>query len=259
MSLDAAQKLFISTNEKLSNVKYFIICDGKSGSTTLYNSFRKNTAIHAHTTAHFQKKTPQADQLGITLRTMQDWSHQKFHRPPLIICSIREPIGRTVSSYFQNFRTHNPKKTPTAADICSQLEQLLPTLENYHSWDAKEDFDDLDILSLPFDTEIGHSFYETDRIRLLILKFEKIETWPETILRYLDQSEKSDFRFTPSNLSSGKSYNNLYRKVLGDFKPSIDTLDKKFEIQKETLEHFYTKAEIEIFKLRWYSKVIAPS
>jgi len=249
---------FLESNRRFGDIKYFIICDGKSGSMTLASSFRNS--IHAHSTGYLWKKEPVLGAARITLREMQDHSREKFGRKPWVIFSVREPIGRTVSAFFQNMKQFVPKEELGNEEfVLAKLSTLFLDLENYHIFDKNvyhDHIDGLDIYAQPFDVEKGYAVYETERLRIMVLKFERIKEWQELIPTLLLPDEQDDFKYVPTNLSERKTNYAVQQVVIQNFKPSPQDIYVKLDRHRLMLTHFYSTEEITNLRLKWTKKSI---
>lgn len=245
---------FLRKNPKYGQVKYFVICDGKSGSSTLAQSFKHS--LHAHSSPYLWKADKACFRtLKVSLRQMQDWSSEIYGKKPWVICAVREPIGRTISSFFQNLPNHVPPKDQQNEDaILAVLKRRFVNLENYHTFDGnvKEDhFDGIDLFTQEFNPEQGYAVYETDRLRIMVLKFEHIKSWATLIPSLLPEDERHEFHWATDNLSSDKPSYNLQKSITEKFRLPPHTLDQKFKLQENFLDHFYTKAELVALREKW--------
>lgn len=260
----AEQRKFIILKKNFSHlgkIRYFIIGDGKSGTTTAWQSLlsgsaRGRTSIHAHCDGSLWKfRYPQLQRYNIGLQQLIQFSFDTSKRKPLIIYTFREPISRTISAFFENLpKFSRPVERRSSPLLCKRLEEHFLT-EDYHSCHHPEYFDGFNPYEAEFDKTRGWSLYETEHCRILFLKFERMESWHEAITTALANDEKSDFKWKPSYLSSQKGYYNVYQQVKRNFRPSREKLDQKFERHEKWMKHFYTDEEIANIKAVWYAKV----
>ena len=143
---------------------------------------------------------------------------------------------------------------PDVNEVCQRLEACFMT-EDYHCWENQDDVDNIDVYCVPFAQDRGVGFVETERIRLLLLKFERIANWPEIVPDFLTASETEDFNFRSSNLSENKHYSELYREVKKRFAPTLQSLDNKLARHRRFLEHFYGQEQTTALELTWRNKI----
>src|SRR5690606_32599454 len=110
----------------------------------------------------------------------------------LLISSYREPISQYLSCYFQNIeqRLNMSLDEIINMDFNLLLQKIIndmhdtkwlvhPFLEN-----DKKNFDNVNIYDTPFNKVKGFQTFETDKIKILLLRFDKISTWEEIIRMY---------------------------------------------------------------------------
>jgi len=246
---------------QLGKLRYFIIGDGKSGTTTVWQSLlaggaKGRSSIHAHCNGSLWKfRYPQLQRYNIGLPELIQFAHQTSHRQPLIIYTFREPISRTISAFFENLvKFSRPSERRSAPVLCKRLDEHFLT-EDYHTCEHPEYFDGFNPYEAEFDKTRGWSLYATEHCRILFLKFECMKNWQEGIMTALANDERNDFKWKPSYLSSQKGYYNVYQQVKREFRPSREKLDQKFERHEKWMNHFYTDEEIATLKASWYAKV----
>jgi hypothetical protein len=121
----------------------------------------------------------------------------------------------------------------------------------YHPFLEKEtkNFDYVNIYSKPFDKNKGYQIFETDKVKIILLRFDKIDSW-ETIIR--ENTEFSDFKLIAKNLTEKKKERLLYKEVLNSVKIPKTILDKHFAQDEKNLSYFFSNDEIDTIKKRWY-------
>ncbi len=246
-----------------AKLRYFIVGDGKSGTVTCWHSLMKGNSnqrlsIHAHYHEYlWSTRMPILKELQIDLFDLVQYAHQSQACKPLIVYSFREPIGRTISAFFQNFNffcknlSNEDKKS--SSSVCACLLDNLQS-ENYHSCEVPSQMGGFDCYSQPFDKERGWSLYETEFARVLFLKFEKIQNWIDAFKAALSEEEQIDFSWRPSHLTKDKSIYAFYQKVKEEFTPTQQALDEKFATHEKFMNHFYTENEIAELKATWYAR-----
>ncbi len=189
-----------------------------------------------------------------------------------VITMVREPIGRNVSSFFQNLelglgydyrsRLQSEGKEAVVADVRRLFD------ENYLDGRAIERIDSspltwfdselkpifgLDVFASQFPTRKGYQIYETERARVLLIRLEDLDrSHAEALKEFLQIDE---FALVRVNLGEAKEYSELYRAFLRDLTLPAEYIDELYESRYS--RHFYTDREIEIFRGRWKKR--APS
>ena len=248
--------------------RFFVISGGKTGSSTLMTSLNK--AIHLHGYYHLQYVHPYLS--SYCLHDLYTYARQHYVNPNenervVILSSIREPVARTISAFFQNITNHLGKTVseilamPVIDLITIFNEQFFLILEDYYPfWDSQEplgnSYAGRDLLSIPFDHQRKCLYYQDSEYRILILRFEDISDWDQIIRATLPEEDLLSYSFRSENLSSDKWYASLYRQFLQEYTVKKDLLDAKFNHPSNhaVLTHFYTSVEIETIKERWYSR-----
>lgn len=247
----------------LAKLRYFVIGDGKTGTVTcwrsiMYGASQGRSSIHAHGDHYlWQVRQPHLKEQGIGIAALVEFAHLESQRKPLIISSFREPISRTISAFFENFAiftngmTEEEKRSPDV--VCQRLLENFQS-EDYHVVDTPAHVGGLDCYASEFAKTRGWACYETEHARVLLLKFEFMQSWPDAFKATLMADEQTDFKWTPGYLSSDKGYFQLYQAVKAQFQPTREALDKKFATHDRFLKHFYTEQEITDLKAYWYSR-----
>lgn len=262
--LDPKKSEFLTNRAPhLAKLRYLIVGDGKSGTVTSWRSIMKGQAknrlsLHAHGNEYlWSNRMPLLREPQVDLLDLVKFAGQSQNVKPLIIYTFREPIGRTISAFFQNFAIFckdlslEDKKSTTA--VCACLLENLQS-ENYHACEISSQMGGLDCYAQPFDKARGWSTYETEFARLLFLKFERIENWSEGFKAALTAEEIVDFQWTPAHLTSEKPFYEFYQQVKNEFRPTREALDTKFATHDQFLNHFYTVDEIANLKKVWYGR-----
>jgi hypothetical protein len=187
-----------------------------------------------------------------------------------IITATRDPIGREISVYFQNFTSPN-----FPLGISSQEEAFkigAPGLiERFHQrWesgaiDTTIWFDrhfksslGLNIYDFPFDAEKGWQIIETDLLRILIVRFEDINrNYLEAVNSFVALSHGGGIRYDkmiPANVSDKKWYGSLMK----DFRQQItfkkEILDSAYN--SKYCSHFYTSSEIDKMRSKHHVEIV---
>jgi hypothetical protein len=157
-----------------------------------------------------------------------------------------------VNSYsFKSRNNKYPFNITTPKDDLSSLYNFFLnsfTQDSHQEWlqnELKYVFH-IDLLAKPFDREKGFSIYTNDKIQLLVLKLETLNsTFSESMQHFLDER----IELIKINEASVKDIKSVYEKFKAEIcfpKEYIDTL-----YSSAYVNHFYTPEEIEIFKTKW--------
>lgn len=250
--------------------RFFIVSGGKTGSSTLTASF--NSAFHSHGCIEFRYVYPKLS--SYCLHDLYTYAQKHYVNPTenervVILSSVRDPIARTISSFFQNITDHLGKTEseilamPVVDLITIFNEKFFFILEDYYSfWDLEEPLGNCyagrDLLLIPFDHQKRCLYYQDNGYRILILRFEDISEWDQIIRATLPKVDLRTYSFQNENLSKDKWYAPLYRQFLHEYTVRRDLLDIKFNHPSNhaVLMHFYTPMEIEKIKERWYTRAV---
>lgn len=220
---------------QLQNIQCFVICGGKCGSSTLYQTLKMNglKTLHAHSDDEFRQRFSR--RVSFSLYDVLRYNYIKYpSRTLYIIDSYRTPIERRISSFFQNIDAHTRIKNPSV-ETCLEIfdtQDFLYRLETYHSIN-----DVLSHFGLPLFSEFDfHKKWVEqvafDRVRFLKIRFNDISHW-ESILSEIFQRS---IVLKNENISSDKQYSMLYTsfkakyRVPQSFLSSISTQDSEWDV-----------------------------
>lgn len=218
---------------------------GKVGSSSIKDTIESDYRVyHLHT----------KDEMGYLLPNVERRAKSKID----IVTATRDPIGREISVYFQNLLAPG-----FVGGVASQQEALeigvQGLIERFHmrwksdaidtaAWFDRhfEESTGVDIYSFPFDKEKGWQIVETEKYRILVLRFEDIRSnYLEALNTFVAPRFGDSERYTcirPSNISDAK----WYAALMKDFKREVsfdsNTLESAY--QTKYMEHFYKPREI---------------
>jgi len=231
---------------------------GKVGSSTLYHTLAKRLPtidiFHAHFLSDYWLKEilPSIDgafypniEKGLKIR---EYLNLKPNKKIKIITLVREPISREVSDIFQNFMTFTQDIESTSyKQVISELDSKdYSYVLNWFDSEMKN-FLGFDIYAFPFNKEAGYQVYNHNGIEILCLKLEKLNhAGVEALKRFLSFKNLIVYN---SNISQLKKGNALYNKVKKEYKIKKEKAEDLYN--SKYVNHFYSGAEIEIFKKRW--------
>jgi len=206
-----------------------IVSGGKTGSSTLFQSFRRlhRNVFHAHNCTHLR-------------RSVQ--CHQKI----LVVNSYRLPFSRHISSLFQNIKTHVPglvlhgQPVLSYSTVANRLDNYLNNHQFFESYHPMLEM--VNMSSLSFSPRQGYSFLPNllPNMDVILLRFDKIQEWESQI-----QSLIPNFRLVPDNLSSRKTYAALYHYFRKHYRfpPSAKYL---WEVEQPMISVYYSEEEKQV-------------
>lgn len=222
---------------------------GKVGSTTFETSLLSvwnGPIVHLHS-FQYEQEYPAVKKQLIKLHT--SGALPKVH----IITSIREPIGRNLSAFFQNLTKFNaiafdgrPFTTEELLGLTMQSHKAQRIL-NWFDDELKEHFW-IDVYTKKLEPE-GYQLYENDKARVLLMKHDIADAKKE---RFIGQFlNLSNFHLQPrKNVGSTKWYADEYERCKDRGFPEwyvSQMLDSKYA------RHFYGD-EISTLSEKWTEK-----
>lgn len=244
---------------RLDQCHILIYSGAKTGCNTLLTSFRNiknDNTFHMHV-EYTKDYYPLTKLINL-----------KRENKLLIVSSYREPIARHISSYFHAIHKilHMKLNVVLNLDIRHIIDDFLNRITNnfinghkerpyeaYHPHleNDRKNFDNVNIFDRAFNREEGFQIYETPNVKILMLRFDKINNW-QNVIR--ENTEYKDFILIPDNLTKEKVTYDLYRKFCDEIIFPKNLLDVIYEYDKENMEYFYTKQEVENIKSKWYGR-----
>jgi len=209
-------------NENNNIYAVVIFCGGKSGGTTLANTFSKNgyKTTHFHllkTKGMFCSDIDSNDLLEV-IRTS---SHEK---KIYIIDSYRTPIERKISSFFQHINTYVPNySTLSVKEIIDIFNTTyLNVLENYHSMDQILTHYNIPLFQT-FDFIKRYNIVEKGNKVFIKILFQDITEWNTILSKIFD----SIITIYSDNVTSEKK----------DIASLYDLFKSKYKVPKTYLEN----------------------
>ncbi len=230
---------------------------GKVGSSTVYNSLKKKNLYSKIFHAHFlsanwlENILPKSDKLfhnNIKIGTdILNFIKEHPNYRIKVITLVREPIMRSVSDLFQNWKhLYNDIEQIDKEKLKNHLEQLNHDYTlNWFDTEFKE-FLNIDLYDLPFNREKGYEIYKFKDIDILCIKLEALtEKGNLAIKEFLNK----DIVLEPANKTMDKKGNSHYRYLKENLKINKDELLKIYNSKYVT--HFYSQEEIKGFIAKW--------
>jgi hypothetical protein len=178
--------------------------------------------------------------------------HEK-DRPIKIITSVRNPIDRDISGFFQRFEHRNKVSVNQYAkrfdDLYEMLFDEIRQRATSTPWFDREyqEVLGLNIYDHPFPHEDGYQILHHKQFEILLFRIETPDEIKEKAL--------SEFLNTPNikmyrtNIGAEKDYKDTYRDFRQFLKLPQDYIDSSYE--SSDMKHFYTADEIAQFRSKW--------
>jgi Putative capsular polysaccharide synthesis protein len=224
----------------------FVYQMGKVASSSIYRSIKteyKGLSLHAHS---FTK-----DHVKPSVRYLYE-INKKEKIPIKIISLIREPIGRNISAFYENFKRDlginfedNPYTTIELHKLfLKDHDHNIPLIWFDHN--LLNNFN-IDVYQQPF-PEIGYTAYRNENVDLLLMKHNLDNKIKEEVVgEFLNIK---NFKLINYNVASSKIYFDSYREF--QQLPIPDWYISKM-IDSKYVKHFYS-SEIDDIINKWSIK-----
>lgn len=169
-----------------------------------------------------------------------------------VISLTREPIGRNISAFFQNFERETGKK---CEDCYFNSQELTDIFLTYFSHSMPLNWFDnhlrnhigIDIYEYTFPKDRGFLSIQKDNVDLLVLKVELPDSIKEKIIaEFLGLKE---FKIINTNVGEDKNYRDMYKEFRQNLKLPISYVEEM--CSSKYFNHFYTEEEIKKVYSRW--------
>jgi hypothetical protein len=218
---------------------------GKVGSSSIYNSLKEEYP-GVVLTSHWYPSEKKDYKLSRLFNRVV-----KKKKPLKVISLIREPVGRNVSAFFQNFERDTGVSYSDSEFSVRELREIF--LENYNHEIPLIWFDEnilanfgIDVFATPF-PETGIMTYSHENIQLLILRSEVADEFKiQAISAFLNLDH---FVLKNINISSEKEYAQTYQAFCDQVKLPKPYLDKMCHSKYFT--YFYSSETIESTYQKW--------
>ncbi len=218
------------------HVPIFVYQMGKVGSRSIYRSLLKQypgVVLHAHT---FSK-----DYKGWKIRRLYHFVVSE-KMPVNVIALIREPIGRNISAFFENFERDTGVPYRKSQFSIKELETIF--LSNYRHNVPLEWFDKhilkhfgIDVYATPY-PESASATYSRANVRLLVMQLEISDKEKTEAIE--DFTGLTGLRLFNENLAEDKDYAETYRDFKVKAKLPLDYVSTMCE--SRYFNHFFSKA-----------------
>jgi len=220
-------------------VPVFIFQMGKVGSTSIHRSLErqyKGLVVHDHNFS--------SGMLNKKVSSLYSYYYPKKNKKIKIISLVREPIGRNVSAFFQNFQRDTGVKYENSKFNIEELKEIF--LKNYAHDIPLNWFENIyyhfgiDVYSKPFPEE-GYILYSNNRgVDLLLMRHDL-----DNQLKGKKVSEFvgiSDLKIENVNLGENKNYAKTYKEFRNHVKLPLSYIEKMRG--SKYFRHFYDKDTI---------------
>jgi hypothetical protein len=172
-----------------------------------------------------------------------------------VITLVREPIGRNISAFFQNYQRFTGVKYKRSYLATDKLIELF--FSGYVHKVPLNWFDDelkqtlgIDVYKYKFPKEDGHLEIREGRIELLVIKTEiPDQSKAAAIEKFLDLD---NFHLKRSNIGNQKNYADAYRKFRNEIYFPQSYVDQM--LASKYAQHFCSHCELEKIRRTWKIK-----
>ena len=243
---------------------------GKVGSSTVYNSLhrhmRSSAIFHVHLLSErmlekgevYQRSIFQGNKAYLQNHCLREMMLESMGsgKKWKIISLVREPVGRNLSSFFQNLDLFFPRGSLQSSNLENlPIDSLIKAFfgdfdhERPHEWFDQEikGLLGLDVFSEEFPKSKGYKIYAGKNFDFLLLRMEDLDrTAHEAFTTFLELPE---FKLYNKNVGSGKAYAKKYEELKKHIVFPKEYLDHCYE--SDYTRHFYTPEEIKRYRKKW--------
>lgn len=177
------------------------------------------------------------------------------HQPVKIITTIREPIARNMSAFFEVFKFHTGYHVNEWKGGFDELYHLFIQKLNHNyplTW-FDEEFKNilgLNIYDYAFNSEQKFQLIKKDNLDVLLLRVDLPDLEKEKqIKKFLDLA---DFKLINENIGLKKEYADLYSHFKNEIKPSIEYVNSM--LNSNFTKHFFSAIELDDLKKKYLSE-----
>jgi hypothetical protein len=164
---------------------------------------------------------------------------------------LREPIGLTLSSIFENFSFFFQKpESVTLADYQDILlrPRAMNLAQQWFDWELKP-FTGIDVYSAPFPRETGYAIYENRFARALVYRYEALGKLPAMLHEFLGCEVPAVLN---RNIGSSKAYSQSYQETKEHLRLPSGFVAS--QCNSKMMQHFYSAEERRAFQELWTQK-----
>lgn len=235
---------------------------GKVGSLSLYHSIKKQInrpIFHLHNlkkeSIEWEYQTCRAKGWWPNSRNPGALIYEKkiqTNQPVSLITTIREPIERNISAFFEVFRYYNKMNAADYdGDISFLQEQFLELVPHDYPlvWLDEElkAMLKIDVFKTPFDTQKKYQKYESKNLDLLLFRVDLSDAGKEMQLNKFLRT--TTLKLTRHNVGAQKDYADLYQT----FKTNLNLPQNYVEqmLSSKYCCHFYSLEERQSLFDKW--------
>lgn len=233
-----------------------ILTPGKTGSSSVYYTLKKSIGIY--NVFHIHYFTPSSidnakqnhlisDRKSVPLHLIVSElllnKIKNYNGTLKIITILREPISRSISSFFQNIDFYMnsieyPNLIINESKSIKIIEKLISSsvdeINNWINTEIKENFN-IDIYKSDF-TENKFIIYKNGKIELLLLRVEDLNNVFENATKEFLNLNKG-LSLMNYNIGSKKYYSSQYKSIQNKIRINDEIIDKIFS--SKYILHFY--------------------
>ncbi|MSO48088.1 MAG: hypothetical protein EXQ67_08405 [Thermoleophilia bacterium] len=228
---------------------------GKTGSTAIKMALRRaglQPVLQTHSLpiadARDRSHSPSAS-AAVWLRAHPPSAQQRWR----VVTSVRDPVARAISRYFQDLRRSDVSKLSVADCLTGLSGRFIATMRRPGGlgWDwygtELRMATGIDVYSSTFDHAVGHAELAGDNVRLFVVRQENLAASAGALGAFfgIDLSHG----LSRENDHADTALRQVYQEVLDAFRPPIDYLDRVY--LKRPWQHFYSELEIERLRAHW--------
>ena len=225
-----------------------VYSQGKSGSSAVAATLEQHgyRAVHVHTMVSHEIERRKPDYRGTDVEQGAHlwWAEtvikkrlRKLTRPLRIIVTIREPVARDISAYFQAMVRRQSPLPSNPQDLLNP--ETLTWFE-----DEFVTATGLDVYAAPFDSVRGWQRYRTENCDVLIVQQERL--MPDAFTEFLG---KTIGPVKLQNAAEQKSYYHTYDQFVQSVTLPESVVESIYE--SRFVQHFYSADQIDQFRMRW--------
>jgi len=227
----------------------------KVASSSIYHSIKDQTDLpvyHIHSLDHQKIRSSEilCKQRGIIPASRQVghllYSKKIQKQKPLIILStVRDPISRNISAFFDGFYFHVGKSSNEWIESIDHLTQQYFIKQMNHTYPLQW-FDDefkkmttVDVYKTEFNHEDKYTIINYKNLNILILRVDLKDQLKTNLIK--EMIGLDNFTLNAKNVSATKSYATLYKKFIAEVKLPKQYVESMLE--SKYAKHFYSDEE----------------
>lgn len=173
-------------------------------------------------------------------------------KPVSIVSTVREPISRNISCFFQDFKTYNFGKNIKDVSVDEAIENFVSNYPHQLAelWFRKEFTDILGIRldHVNFDRKEKFVRYEKGNLKLLVFRTDLDNDKKDKYLKLFLGNDT--ITVGVKNANHQKAYHSFYSEFLEKVKLPKELVDEVYA--QDYIRTFFTEEEVEHFRSGWY-------